>query len=541
MCLTSSVTQTWLAIQTPIYTGGAVPATAGATTRHVRRVGRDPGRSERIADSRRLVGFPKMSVSMSYYSFSGDRRGHRGIRECRDRGSGRLDDHRFPATGGPSPRPVSCHARASSPTAVRCGCCSAGIAVSLLAGALMFVLATGRERARRLVAQRTGELRHQALHDALTGLPNRALVIDRVEQLLARGRRHATIGAALFIDVDDFKNVNDTLGHQAGDRLLVALAERLASTLRDADTIGRMGGDEFVVLVDGTISGEGPELVAERLLEAMRQPFEVIGASTPLIASISIGIATGDRSSSGELLRDADVALYQAKAAGKNRYEIFQADMQSTISRRLDLAFDLRSALRNHQYRLVYQPIYNLDDLTVVGVEALLRWHHPVEGLIRPDEFIPILEQTGQIRRSRTLGARDSVRPDGGLAQPGRPARCLGECLRSSARRRQPGRRRPSGADEQRITGSLAHRRSNRDRAHAQRRGNRPDGSRRSRPSASGSRSTTSVPATHRWPTCASSRSTASRSTGCSPTRSRRRRNRRRWWQRSSNSARTLA
>jgi EAL domain-containing protein (putative c-di-GMP-specific phosphodiesterase class I) len=139
-------------------------------------------------------------------------------------------------------------------------------------------------------------------------------------------------------------------------------------------------------------------MVAGRLLEVMRQPFELEGATMPLIVNTSIGIAMGDRDSPGDLLRDADVALYQAKAAGKNRYEIFHAEMQTDIQNRIELEFDLRSALEGDQFHLVYQPIYNLDDLTMVGVEALLRWDHPTRGIVGPDEFIPILEQTGQIR-----------------------------------------------------------------------------------------------------------------------------------------------
>ena len=274
----------------------------------------------------------------------------------------------------------------------------AGIALSLLIAILMFVLGTGRARALGVVHEQTVELRHQALHDALTGLPNRALIMDRIEQLLARGRRQATSGTALYVDLDEFKNVNDTLGHEVGDNLLVAVAARLQSALRDADTIGRMGGDEFVVLIDGAALNAAPELVANRLLEVMRQPFVLEGATMPLMVNASIGIAVGDRLSPGDLLRDADVALYQAKAAGKNCYEIFDPAMRTEIQQRLEVEFDLRSAFADHQFLLVYQPIYNLDDLTIVGVEALLRWQHPTRGLIQPDEFLPILEQTGQIR-----------------------------------------------------------------------------------------------------------------------------------------------
>ena len=201
----------------------------------------------------------------------------------------------------------------------------------------------------------------------------------------------------LYVDLDHFKNINDTLGHEAGDRLLTAVASRLTSTLPDADTIGRMGGDEFVVLIDGGEPGVAPTLLAERLLAVMRQPFELSGTATPLNLSTSIGIAVGDRATPDELLRDADVALYQAKASGKNRYKMFEPAMTPAISRHVGLMFDLRTALTDEQFRLEYQPIYNLDGLTVAGVEALLRWEHPVCGLIGPDEFIPLLEQSGQI------------------------------------------------------------------------------------------------------------------------------------------------
>jgi diguanylate cyclase (GGDEF)-like protein len=278
------------------------------------------------------------------------------------------------------------------------GLLGAGIALSLAIGVLLFVLGTGRALALALVSEQTGELRYQALHDALTGLPNRTLTLDRIDQLLARSRRAGTVGAALYVDVDEFKNVNDTLGHATGDRLLVAVAARLTNTLRGADTVGRMGGDEFVVLIDGGDVKAGAVLVAERLLAVMRQPFELDGAENPLFVNVSIGIALGDRADAGELLRDADVALYQAKLAGKNRYAIFDADLQASTSDRIELEFDLRSALEDEEFRLVYQPIYRLDDLSVVGVEALLRWQHPTNGTIEPGRFVPILERTGQIR-----------------------------------------------------------------------------------------------------------------------------------------------
>jgi len=385
-------TQLWLGIQTPVYAGRLTPTTVVA--RRAALIGWvgtlvDP----KVLLDRALQGYPAMSVSMRYHlgssdvSFTSGQAASGAQRVSVDVHNGWTVQAAGPVTS------ASIFANGNSRTLF-----VALVILGLLLAALVYVLGTGRERARRQLAQRTDQLQHLALHDALTGLPNRALVMDRIEQMLVRDRRQGTVGAVLFLDLDDFKNVNDTLGHGVGDRLLIAVAARLASTLRDADTIGRMGGDEFVVLVDGTTVDVAPELVADRLLDVMRQPFELDGTTMPLAVNLSVGIASGDRASAEDLLRDADVALYQAKAAGKNRHEIFDPQMQTTISRRTDLEFDLRCALADHQYRLVYQPIYDLDDLSVVGVEALLRWDHPTRGLISPDEFIPILEQTGQIR-----------------------------------------------------------------------------------------------------------------------------------------------
>jgi diguanylate cyclase (GGDEF)-like protein len=236
------------------------------------------------------------------------------------------------------------------------------------------------------------------MHDALTGLPNRTLVIDRTEHMLFRNQGKDSATAALYLDIDDFKKVNHALGHAAGDQLLVDIAARLTSTLRDADTIGRVGGDEFVVLIDGAATSRSAEVAARRVLDAMAQPFDVTDAPGPLAMSVSIGIATSDLGTAAELLRDADVAMHRAKAAGKRRSVHFTTDMHRTIIRRLELETDLRSAADDNQFRLAYQPIFQLDDLRLVSVEALLRWDHPILGVIEPDEFIPILEQTGQIQ-----------------------------------------------------------------------------------------------------------------------------------------------
>ncbi len=244
----------------------------------------------------------------------------------------------------------------------------------------------------RLVEQ----IRFQAVHDTLTGLPNRALILDRTEQMLARARRNYVPVAALFIDLDGFKEVNDTLGHAVGDRLLQAVTARLAGVMRESDSVGRLGGDEFVVLVDGSSMDAGPELVAERVLSVLREPFELEDTLCgPLSLTASIGIAGGARSSATELLRDADIALYGAKAAGKDCFMVFRPEMHTVVQDRLLLEMDLREALAAQQYFLVYQPIFNLASGAPTGVEALLRWRHPTKGVIQPDDFIPILEQSG--------------------------------------------------------------------------------------------------------------------------------------------------
>jgi diguanylate cyclase (GGDEF)-like protein len=387
-----SPTTTLLSILTPVYRGGTVPSTeADRLSTFLGWVGMAV--MPKVILDRALQSHPNTAVTLRYHANSWnvvfrDGRAPSGAHSA----TVNLHNGWTVTTFGA----VDSSAILGSKDAL--SLLTADILVSLLLGLLLVVLGTGRARARRVIGEQTGELRHQALHDDLTGLPNRALIMDRIEQLLVRSRRHGTIGAALYVDLDEFKSINDSMGHLAGDRLLVAVAARLQSTLRDTDTIGRMGGDEFVVLIDGgSLSGD-PEVVAHRLLEVMRQPFELEGATRPLTVSTSIGIAIGDRLNPEDLLRDADIALYQAKTAGKNRYEIFDPDMQTGIRHRMELEFDLRSALDAAQFRLVYQPIYSLSDLTVVGVEALLRWDHPVRGTVGPDEFIPALERTGQIK-----------------------------------------------------------------------------------------------------------------------------------------------
>jgi diguanylate cyclase (GGDEF)-like protein len=272
-----------------------------------------------------------------------------------------------------------------------------GAIVSILLCALVLVLTRSRDHALGMVEEKTGELRHQALHDALTGLPNRVLALDRAEQMLARARRQHLPVAALYIDIDGFKHVNDTFGHAAGDELLRTVATRLAGVVREGDTAARLGGDEFVVLVEGAALDAGPELVAERLLEVLRQPYDMKGIGRPLSLTASVGIAFGLRGSADELLRDADLALYEAKAAHRNCYVLFESGMQTVAQDRLTLQMDLAEALDNDQLFLLYQPTFDLQSEHVIGVEALIRWRHPTRDVISPVEFIPIAEESGLI------------------------------------------------------------------------------------------------------------------------------------------------
>jgi diguanylate cyclase (GGDEF)-like protein/PAS domain S-box-containing protein len=240
------------------------------------------------------------------------------------------------------------------------------------------------------------QLRHQALHDGLTDLPNRACLLERAELLLAQARRLQTPMAALFLDLDNFKEVNDSFGHLVGDELLQAVATRLYTAVREADTVGRIGGDEFVVLVSGASLAAGPEIVAQHLLDVVRDtPFYLEGRYVTVTASI--GIAMGDAYAAADLLRNADVALYQAKARGKNCAAIFLPEMQSAVHERLEMAIDLHEAVGSHQFDLYYQPVVELSDLTLCSAEALLRWQHPKLGWVSPDRFVPLAEEIGVI------------------------------------------------------------------------------------------------------------------------------------------------
>ncbi len=241
-------------------------------------------------------------------------------------------------------------------------------------------------------------LAFHAMHDSLTGLANRHLTIDRAEQMLLRSKRNNSLSALFFIDLDNFKDTNDSLGHEAGDCLLRAVAERFTTIVRSSDTVGRIGGDEFVILTEDPSLSLGPLKIAERIQEALREPFQLEDyGGLPINVTASIGVAIGDRDSAQDLLRDADIALYQAKAVGKDCCVLFEPAMQTAAVDRLELKSALYSALANEQFFILYQPIVELSTQEVRGVEALLRWQHPTRGVISPDEFIPTLEDSGLI------------------------------------------------------------------------------------------------------------------------------------------------
>ncbi|HEU4700356.1 MAG TPA: EAL domain-containing protein [Gemmatimonadales bacterium] len=240
------------------------------------------------------------------------------------------------------------------------------------------------------------QLMHQAFHDPLTHLANRALFLDRVSHALTRAPRRQYAVAVLFIDLDNFKNVNDSLGHAMGDRLLVDAAARLGRCVRQGDTIARLGGDEFAILVEDADHLPDIVQVAERVTAALAQPFPLDGKEVFVSASIGIASHTGEESTD-DLLRNADVAMYIAKTRGKGRYEIFEPHMHAAALERLELEADLRRAVERSEFSLMYQPIVQLTNGRLVGVEALLRWDHPVRGAVEPTTFVPILEETGLI------------------------------------------------------------------------------------------------------------------------------------------------
>jgi diguanylate cyclase (GGDEF)-like protein/PAS domain S-box-containing protein len=246
---------------------------------------------------------------------------------------------------------------------------------------------------KRLEAQ----LAHQALHDPLTGLPNRVMLTDRLEQALARVRRHDRMFGVLFIDLDRFKTVNDTLGHTTGDRLLVEAAARIKSAVREIDTVARIGGDEFVGLFEDIGGVHHATEVAERVLAAFRVPFRFGDDKIQVSASVGIALYSDGTETADAVLANADRAMYRAKDNGRNCYHLFDEAMQQWVTARVALEAALRQSVARHELRLFYQPIVAADTGMIRGFEALVRWQRPGFGLVLPEEFVPFAEETGLI------------------------------------------------------------------------------------------------------------------------------------------------
>jgi len=267
-----------------------------------------------------------------------------------------------------------------------------GCLLSVLVGLLVYLLGV-REQPAPAPVVREGQ--HEDLYDPLTGLPNRALMLDRAERILARtGRQSEMVAGALSIEVDWLKNVNDKLGRDAGDRLLQAVAQRLERTIRTGDTVGRIGGDEFVVLVESSARGVRLDSLARRILEALHEPVELEGFGPSFVLTASIGVAFGRYTTPEDLLRDAHEA---AQTAGRDRYTLFNANMRSVIESHGVLEAELSTALSERQFFLLYQPIRELSGQRVVGLEALIRWRHPTRGVLAPADFLAVAEDTGLI------------------------------------------------------------------------------------------------------------------------------------------------
>jgi diguanylate cyclase (GGDEF)-like protein/PAS domain S-box-containing protein len=286
-------------------------------------------------------------------------------------------------------------------------------------GAISHFVATGKDVTERISAER--RLEYLANYDALTGLPNRSLLHDRLSQAIQRAHRTGKSVAVQFVDLDRFKLINDTLGHNIGDRVLIEASTRLRHCLRATDTVARLGGDEFILIQEDVGHPDMVEQVARKVLDAFAVRFQV--GTHSLFASVSIGLALYPEDGLGpdELLMRADLAMYRAKEAGRNSFRFFEANMNANAMRTLTLEVAIRGALGNHEFALVYQPVIDTRTNSPVAVEALLRWHSPDHGTVPPDHFIPLLEENGLIVPVSRWALREALREVRAMQRAGQP------------------------------------------------------------------------------------------------------------------------
>jgi diguanylate cyclase (GGDEF)-like protein len=377
-------------VQTPVYRGGQPPITvAGRRAAFVGWLSEVlfPGAVARTA----VHAFPQNAVSLRY------RAGHATVTSTGGRQQPGAQSASVSLHNGWSATifgaPVDASVWADGKALILL---LGGILLSAMLGVLVFLLGYGRTRRQPPTAER--EPSNELLYDPLTGLPTRALTLDLAERMVARTRRQpGMLAGALVIDVDWFKDVNDKLGRTCGDQLLKIVAERVEEVVRSGDTVGRLEGDEFVVLVEAAARGARLDTLARRVIEALHAPVDLDDFGPSFAVTASIGLAFGQYAHPEDLLRDARLAMQAGKAAGKDRYTLFNANMRSVIEGQGALDAELNTALLDNQFFQLYQPIYDLGTRRVVGLEALIRWRHPTRGVLSAAEFLPLAEETGLI------------------------------------------------------------------------------------------------------------------------------------------------